>query len=79
MEEGVEIFSIDENQQEMTIHIGKIAELHNKYLKIQNNWNELKKFVKEEQAKISKNCGTRNYINKISPYIKISDKMQELE
>lgn len=47
--------------------------------KLQNNWNELKKFVKEEQAKISKNCGTKTYINKISPYIIFSDKMQELE
>lgn len=46
---------------------------------LQNNWNELKEFVAEEQTKISKKCGARHYTNKISPYIKISSKMQELE
>lgn len=42
-------------------------------------WDELKKWLEDEKSKVSKNCGVRNYKNKIKPYINTLSKIQELE
>lgn len=50
-----------------------------KYEQRESNWEELKKWLEEEQNKINNNSGIKSYVSKISPYIKIRSKMQELE
>lgn len=47
---------------------------------LQNNWNELKKWL-EEKRKETKicNCTTRSYLRRVEQFIAMQNKMEELE
>lgn len=51
-----------------------------KYKQLQSNWNELKKYIEDKKSKIGHHsCALKAYVNKMSPYNEILNKMQELE
>jgi hypothetical protein len=87
-DEGVKIYSIDENQQELVVHIGKLREFYNEYKQLKDNWNKLKEWL-EEEIKYDENwykpeckeyIGQKRYPDDtIDGFNYVLDKMQEIE
>ena len=67
-EEEIEILSIDENQEELRIHLGKMRKLHNDYCKLKREKEELRSWL-EEHWEQSQDIW----------FVKIINKMKELE
>ena len=51
---GIEIYSIDENKQEMIIHLGKIRDFYKEYSQLKNENQELRIQVSSREKVASK-------------------------
>lgn len=75
-DEGVKIYSIDENQQELVVHIGKLREFYNEYKQLKDNWNKLKEWLEEE---IQDSLNTWGEVYPRDTYKNVLEQMQEIE